>query len=89
MPQLERPVGKPINEGNPVSLRIVNELVELYKKEELQLVPQTKLGDIVGLTPTAEVINGRGAMAAITFALLWGAAQGKVLQLVHDPRFFQ
>ena len=31
-----------INEGNPVSLNMVNEYTELYVKDKLQLVPQER-----------------------------------------------
>ena len=69
-----------------VSLRIVNDLVNLYKKEELRLVPESL--KMWGVTPTAELINGRAAMVTLAAATLWGGLQGKVLELVSDPRFF-
>jgi ferrochelatase len=86
MPQLVLPGGRAINEGNAVSLRIVNDLVNLYKKEELRLVPESL--KMWGVTPTAELINGRAAMVTLAAATLWGGLQGKVLELVSDPRFF-
>ena len=55
-----------INEGNPVSLNMVNEYTRLYAKDELQLVPQEQPW---GFTEQAELINGRVAMAGITAAL--------------------
>ena len=40
LPDLSRPSMQQINEGNPVSLNMVNEYTRLYAKDELQLVPQ-------------------------------------------------
>ena len=54
-----------INEGNPVSLNMVNEYTRLYTKDQLQLVPQESPW---GFTENAEIINGRIAMAAVTAA---------------------
>merc|ERR1712146_54556 len=66
LPDLSRPSMQQINEGNPVSLNMVNEYTDLYTKDKLQLVPQERPW---GFTETAEVINGRIAMAAITGAV--------------------
>ena len=55
-----------INQGNPVSLNMVNEYTRLYTKDQLQLVPQER---VWGLTEQAEIINGRVAMSAITIGL--------------------
>ena len=51
-----------INEGNPVSLNMVNEYTRLYTKDQLQLVPQERPW---GFTEQAELINGRIAMLSI------------------------
>ena len=55
-----------INDGNPVSLNMVNEYTELYTKDKLQLVPQERPW---GFTEQAELINGRIAMAAVTVSV--------------------
>jgi len=65
LPKLEVPTVRAINDGTPVSLRIINDLVALSRKEELKVPPKRKR---YGLTEEAEVINGRIAMAAITLA---------------------
>jgi len=66
IPDLSRPSMQQINEGNPVSLNMVNEYTELYTKDKLQLVPQERPW---GFTEQAEIINGRIAMAAVTTAV--------------------
>ena len=63
LPDLSRPSMQQINEGNPVSLNMVNEYTRLYTKDQLQLVPQESPW---GFTEKAEVINGRIAMLALT-----------------------
>ena len=63
LPDLSRPSMQQINEGNPVSLNMVNEYTRLYTKDQLQLVPQESPW---GFTENAELINGRIAMLAIT-----------------------
>jgi ferrochelatase len=65
LPDLSRPSMQQINEGNPVSLNMVNEYTRLYTKDQLQLVPQESPW---GFTENAEIINGRIAMAAVTAA---------------------
>jgi len=65
LPKLEEPTVRAINDGTPVSLRIINDLVALSRKEVLKKPPKRKR---YGLTEEAEVINGRIAMAAITCA---------------------
>jgi len=65
LPDLSRPSMQQINEGNPVSLNMVNEYTRLYTKDQLQLVPQEQPW---GFTEQAEVLNGRIAMLAITAA---------------------
>jgi ferrochelatase len=66
IPDLSRPSMQQINEGNPVSLNMVNEYTDLYTKDKLQLVPQERPW---GFTEQAEIINGRIAMAAVTTAV--------------------
>eukprot|EP00316_Scyphosphaera_apsteinii_P004633 CAMPEP_0119314286 /NCGR_PEP_ID=MMETSP1333-20130426/32303_1 /TAXON_ID=418940 /ORGANISM="Scyphosphaera apsteinii, Strain RCC1455" /LENGTH=516 /DNA_ID=CAMNT_0007319367 /DNA_START=39 /DNA_END=1590 /DNA_ORIENTATION=+ len=65
----ERPLQE-INEGRPVSLRVVNDLVQLRSKKDISIEygPVRYSNPRVGFTPRAEVINGRIAMAAITLA---------------------
>jgi len=65
LPDLSRPSMQQINEGNPVSLNMVNEYTRLYTKDQLQLVPQESPW---GFTENAELINGRIAMLSITAA---------------------
>ena len=65
----ERPKSD-INEGRPVSLRVVNDLVQLRSKDqEIEFGPVRYEVRRTGLTPNAELINGRIAMTAITLAL--------------------
>ena len=72
-----------INDGNPVSLNMVNEYTDLYTKDKLQLVPQERPW---GFTEQAEIINGRIAMAAITAATALSASQGTLWTEVLDGR---
>lgn len=62
LPDLSRPSMQQINQGNPVSLNMVNEYTRLYTKDQLQLVPQERPW---GFTEQAEIINGRIAMFSI------------------------
>jgi ferrochelatase len=66
LPDLSRPSMQQINEGNPVSLNMVNEYTDLYTKDKLQLVPQERPW---GFTEQAELINGRLAMGAVTVSV--------------------
>lgn len=59
------PTVRAINDGTPVSLRVINDLVALSRREELQTPPTGRKR--FGFTETAEIINGRIAMAAIAF----------------------
>lgn len=68
LPETTRPTVQPINEGEPVSLRIVNDLLEMYQKN-VELVPQDKNWGF-GLTDQAELLNGRAAMAGVGALLL-------------------
>ena len=86
----ERPLQE-INEGRPVSLRVVNDLIELKAKDN-----QLEFGPVryaregrVGLTRKAEVINGRIAMAAITAASAVSIAQGTIFDEVIAGRLPQ
>jgi hypothetical protein len=58
----QTPTVRAINEGTPVSLRIINDLVALSRKEELKLPPKRER---FGFNDDAERINGRIAMAGI------------------------
>ena len=70
-----------INEGRPVSLRVVNDLIELKTKESAIEYGPVKYQQQrrMGLTPRAELINGRIAMAAITAATGLSISQGTFL----------
>ena len=76
----ERPLQE-INEGRPVSLRVVNDLIELKTKESAIEYGPVKYQQQrrMGLTPRAELINGRIAMAAITAATGLSISQGTFL----------
>ncbi|KAJ1639570.1 ferrochelatase [Pavlovales sp. CCMP2436] len=63
LPGLKVPTVRAINEGTPVSLRIINDLVALARKEELKIAPKRQR---YGFNENAELINGRIAMAAIS-----------------------
>jgi ferrochelatase len=63
LPDLSRPSMQQINDGEAVTLNMVNEYTRLYTKDQLKLVPQERPW---GFTEQAELINGRIAMAAIT-----------------------
>lgn len=79
LPQLEQRPLREIDEGRPVSLRVVNDLVDLRSKDEISIeygpVRYKKQGR-AGFTPQSELINGRIAMAAITAASLLSINQG-------------
>ena len=73
LPKMDEQPLQEINEGRPVSLRVVNDLVQLKSKDTLALFDE--FGPIrynapqrVGFTTRAELINGRIAMVAITAA---------------------
>ncbi|KAL1495679.1 hypothetical protein AB1Y20_016543 [Prymnesium parvum] len=87
LPRTAFPVVSDINEGRPVSLRVVNDLVQLRAKEELiEYGPVNYEVRRVGFTPKAEIINGRIAMAAITAASAISYAQGSLWSSVIDGR---
>lgn len=54
-----------INDGAPVSLRVINDLVALSRKEA-EAGPGAQRRRRYGFTETAERINGRIAMAAMS-----------------------
>ena len=65
----------------PVSLRVVNDLVQLRSKDDVEFGPVRYQGPSrYGLTPKAELINGRIAMAAITIASALSYTQGRFVQ---------
>lgn len=86
----ERPLQE-INEGRPVSLRVVNDLIELKTKESAIEYGPVKYQQQrrIGLTPKAELINGRIAMAAITAATGLSISQGTFLNELLDGRLPQ
>lgn len=87
LPQTEEPPSQEINEGRPVSLRVVNDLVELRcKEEQLEYGPVRYRESRVGFTPKAEIINGRIAMAAIVTASLYSYFQGTLWDSVMTGR---
>jgi len=93
LPGMEEPPKSDINEGRPVSLRVVNDLVQLRgKEEEIEYGPvRYEVRRRYGLTPKAELINGRIAMAAITAATIASYADGTLVSEVMDgriPKFF-
>lgn len=75
----QTPTVRAINEGTPVSLRIINDLVALSRKEELKQPPKRER---YGFTDTAERINGRIAMTAI--ALFGVGALPSLLELLRS-----
>jgi len=64
LPGLQEPTVRAINEGTPVSLRVINDLVALSQKEVRAGPPRRRRR--YGFTETAERINGRIAMAAMS-----------------------
>lgn len=89
LPRLAAPPISAINEGRPVSLRVVNDLVQLRSKEgEIEYGPVAYDGKVkrVGLTPRAELINGRIAMAAITIASVYSWFDGTLIATIMDGR---
>jgi len=94
LPKMEEPPKSDINEGRPVSLRVVNDLVQLRgKNEEIEYGPvRYEVRRRVGLTPQAELVNGRIAMSAITVASIASYADGTLFATVLDgriPKFFE
>ena len=78
---MEEPPKSDINEGRPVSLRVVNDLVQLRgKEEEIEYGPVRYEVRRVGLTPKAELINGRIAMTAVTIASIYSYSEGTLFE---------
>jgi len=87
LPRTSKPLVSDINEGRPVSLRVVNDLVQLRAKEEaIEYGPVNYQVRRVGFTPKAELINGRIAMVAITVASALSYEQGSFWTSVLDGR---
>lgn len=87
LPQTEEGPKSDINEGRPVSLRVVNDLVQLRgKDQEIEFGPVRYEVRRTGFTPNAELINGRIAMTSITLATLWSAYQGTLSQDILEGR---
>ena len=86
LPRTEEPVQSDINEGRPVSLRVVNDLVQLRGKEEIEYGPVRYEVRRVGFTPRAELINGRIAMVAITAASFWSYQDGTLWNNVVEGK---
>ena len=87
LPRIEEAPKSDINEGRPVSLRVVNDLVQLRsKEEEIEYGPVRYEVRRTGFTPKAELINGRIAMAAITAASLYSYFDGSLLDTIYDGR---
>ena len=82
----ERPKSD-INEGRPVSLRVVNDLVQLRSKDqEIEFGPVRYEVRRTGLTPNAELINGRIAMTSITLASLYSVYDGTLASDILEGR---
>ena len=87
LPQTEEAARSDINEGRPVSLRVVNDLVQLRgKDQEIEFGPVRYEVRRTGLTPNAELINGRIAMTSITLASLWSAYDGTLVTDILEGR---
>lgn len=87
LPTTEEPVESDINEGRPVSLRVVNDLVQLRSREqEIEYGPVRYEVRRVGLTQDAEQINGRISMLAITAATLWSYNDGSLANAILEGR---
>jgi len=90
LPRIEEEPKSDINEGRPVSLRVVNDLVQLRsKEEEIEYGPVRYEVRRVGFTPKAELINGRIAMAAITAASIYSYFDGTLVASILDGRLPQ
>jgi len=59
---LSRPSMQQINEGNPVSLNMVNEYTDLYTKDKLQLVPQERPWGFTEQVPISFVYEHMGTV---------------------------
>lgn len=88
LPRTEEGPKSDINEGRPVSLRVVNDLVQLRgKDQEIEFGPvRYEVRRRTGFTPNAELINGRIAMTSITLASLWSAYDGTLYNTILEGR---
>ena len=87
LPRTEEGPKSDINEGRPVSLRVVNDLVQLRgKDQEIEFGPVRYEVRRTGFTPNAEVINGRIAMTSITLASIWSAYDGTLWSDILEGR---
>lgn len=88
LPKMDQRPLQEIDEGRPVSLRVVNDLVQLRSKEEIAIEygPIRYKNSRLGFNPRAEVINGRIAMAAITAASVLSYEQGGLWNEVIQGR---
>jgi len=89
LPGMEKPAKSDIDEGRPVSLRVVNDLVQLRGKEDridVESVRYDVRGSRFGITPKAEIINGRIAMAAVSIASIASYFDGTLLTDVLEGR---
>jgi len=90
LPCIEETPKSDINEGRPVSLRVVNDLVQLRgKDEDIEYGPVRYEVRRVGFTPRAELINGRIAMAAITVASIFSFLDGTLWSVFINGRIPQ
>jgi ferrochelatase len=86
LPKINEPPNSAINEGRPVSLRVVNDLVQLRAKGDEIVGGDRYEVRRVGITPRAELINGRIAMAAITGASIYSFFDGTLLDTILAGR---
>lgn len=91
LPKMEERPLQEISEGRPVSLRVVNDLVELKAKDKsIEYGPvRYERASRFGLTPKAELINGRIAMASITAASTLSFVQGTLVGDIIQGRLPQ
>jgi len=87
LPRIEESPKSPISEGRPVSLRVVNDLVQLRsKEEEIEYGPVRYEVRRTGFNRNAEVINGRIAMFAISVATVTSYFQGTLDDFIVQGR---
>lgn len=65
LPSIDQEASSAINDGTPVSLRIVNDLVDLTRFGQTTALSPPEFNKRWGFTYTAEIVNGRIAMGAI------------------------
>jgi len=88
LPKMDQRPLQEIDEGRPVSLRVVNDLVRLRSKDDISIEygPIRYKNSRVGFNSRAELINGRIAMAAITLASVLSYEQGGLWNEVVQGR---